>query len=257
MTQLQLNTHREGPESGTPIVLINGLFAALTSWDPVMPKLRSCNTLRYDGPGQGESEKPDRVYDMDLLMEALVEVLKAHHFPPTWLVGISNGGCIALEAARRLPEQVLGVVAADCYDRISPLLQLKLDSWLAAHEKGGPCHRFDVATPWIWSNRILREHPELPAYYRAKADQHQPHAVRNLILGALNHQIDVTQIQQPVLLLCGEEDLLTPPFEMRDMAQRLPNGRFQMVPGAHASLLEHPDIFNDTILPFIEATHVG
>ena len=222
-----------------------------------MPKLIHFNTLRYDGPGQGESEKPDRVYDMDLLMEAFEQVLQRHQWPATWLVGISNGGCIALEAARRFPKRVLGVVAADCYDRISPLLQLKLDSWLAAHQKGGPCHRFDIATPWIWSNRILRENPELPAYYRARAHQHQPHAVRNLILGALSHQIDVTQIQQPVLFLCGEEDLLTPPFEMREMAQRLPGAQFHIVPGAHASLLEHPEIFRDTILPFIEAAHVG
>ncbi len=248
---MKLHHRIDGPEDGPPLILVNGLFADLTSWDPAMPHLAAFRVLRYDGRGQGQSPKPEGPYTLELLLGDLVALLDARDWPPSAVAGISNGGCVALALAAHSPERVTAVAAADCYDRVTPLLRLKIASWLAAHEVGGPAHRFDVATPWIWSEALLAQHPELVDFYRGKAAEQPEQAVRGLLEGALTHAIDVAAITCPALLVAGEEDLLTPPRLMRSMTDRITEARFATVAGGHASLLEHPEHWGAVIVPFL------
>lgn len=254
---MKIHWRTDGDPNGIPLILVNGLFADLHSWDNAMPFLQDFHVLRYDGRGQGESDQPQGPYLLDHLINDLHQAMDEAQWPATWMVGLSNGGTIVLEAARRYPDKVNGIVAADCYNRLSPLMKLKVNSWLEAHKIGGPTHRFDIAAPWIWSEAILKAHPEMVAFYRDKAAERQDHIAQALLEGALEHDVPIDQINAPCLMLAGEEDVFTPPFTMNAMAQAMPRGQFMTVPGAHASLLEHPTIFRDTIIPYIEEHHVG
>jgi 3-oxoadipate enol-lactonase len=247
----------DGPGEGIPLILLNGLFADLHSWDGAMAHLKDFRVLRYDGRGQGCSPSPEGIYDLATLLGDLLEVLDEAAFPSAHVVGISNGGCLGLELAAATPARVRRLVAADCYLSVSPLSRLKIQSWLLAHETGGPTHRFDIAAPWVWSEATLADNREAIAAYREKATSHSDRAVQGLLRGALSHQIDGAAIVAETLLLAGSEDLLTPPFCMRAMAEILRAARFQEVAGAHASLLEYPHIFAETIVPFLrEDSHV-
>ena len=55
MARLRYRLEGEGP----PVVLLNGIFQRLESWDPVLPHLTGFTLLRYDMRGQGESEAPE------------------------------------------------------------------------------------------------------------------------------------------------------------------------------------------------------
>jgi len=255
---VSLHYRIDGADDGIPLVLLNGLFADLHSWDGAMPHLSGYRVLRYDGRGQGRSPSPPGIYDLETLLADLASVLERATFPAAHIVGISNGGCLGLALAAAMPSRVRCLVAADCYLSVSPLARLKIMSWLRAHEVGGPTHRFDIASPWVWSEATLAEHTEAVAHYRAKAAAHSDAAVQGLLRGALGHAIDPAAIAAPTLLLAGSEDLLTPPFSMREMATRIRRATFREVRGAHASLLEFPDIFVETIVPFLrEVDHVA
>ncbi len=169
------------------------------------------------------------------------------------LVGLSNGGRVALDYACRFKNNLEAIVACDTYDVITPLLKAKLSSWLLAHEEGGPLHRFDIATPWIWGEEVFAKKSELILSYRDKADFMMDHVVRNLILGALETNIDVTKIDCPVLLLAGDQDLLTPVAYHELMKSKMKNAELAIVNSGHASLLEKPTIMEKTILPWIVA----
>lgn len=244
-----LRARLEGSAGAMPVVLCNGLFAALESWDRAMPYLQACRVLRYDARGQGLSPKPEGPYSLEQHVEDLHQLMQ--DFEPAFMVGISNGGSVALAYAAMHPEMVRGVIAADCHAQTSSLLRLKLESWLKAHEVGGPSHRFDVAAPWIWSQAILDQAPDLLHTYRAKAAEMPDHAVRALIEGALGVQIALERITAPVLLLTGEADVLTPASEMRQMQERIRHATWEATPGGHASLLEYPEIFGETIVPML------
>jgi len=56
-----------------------------------------------------------------------------------------------------------------------------------------------------------------------------------------------------VLVVCGEDDKLTPPDHSAEICRILPDASFVAVPGAgHVALLERPDIVNAALLEFLE-----
>lgn len=229
---------------------MNGLFADLTSFDGAAFYLDGkYQLLRYDCRGQGKSPKPDVVYSLEDHVLDLQELVMKHDLKNIIIVGLSNGARVALEYATRFP--VMGIVACNTYDIPSPLLKAKLGSWLRAHEESGPLHRFDIATPWIWGEETFKNKNELILSYRDQAGLTLDHVVKNLILGALVTDIDVSKINCPVLLVAGSEDLLTPVFYHEEMLTKLKNGQLEIVKAGHASLLEKPGIMEKTILPWI------
>jgi 3-oxoadipate enol-lactonase len=171
-------------------------------------------------------------------------------------VGLSNGGRIAMEFSVRHPDKVKALVAMDTYDEPTPLLKAKLNSWKVAHEVGGPLHRFDIATPWIWGEEVFNSKHELLLSYREKASTLRPHVVKALIDGALQTTIDITKINTPTLLVVGEEDLLTPPFNHQKMVKKIPHGKLVIVPGGHASVIERPNIMEKYVLPWLLDLHL-
>ena len=230
---------------------MNGLFADLTSLDKAAFYLKDkFQILRYDCRGQGLSPKPNAVYTLEdhvMDLQDLLNRLDISHFI---LIGLSNGGRIVLEHSRRF-KTAQAVVACDTYDIISPLLKAKLTSWLRAHEESGPLHRFDVATPWIWGEEVFSLNSELILSYRDKAGLTLDHVVKNLILGALETDIDISEINCPVLLVAGDEDLLTPISYHEAMLKKCKNGELVIVNSGHASLIEKPMIMDQTILPWL------
>jgi pimeloyl-ACP methyl ester carboxylesterase len=54
-------------------------------------------------------------------------------------------------------------------------------------------------------------------------------------------------------VVCGEEDVLTPPEIHREMAENIPNARLELIPGCgHLTPLEAPDRLNDLMLEWLE-----
>lgn len=208
--------------------------------------------LRYDCRGQGKSPKPEGVYYLEDHVNDLRGVLEEKKLGKILLVGLSNGARISMEYARRYPEEVVAVVACDCFDMATPMIKAKLGSWLMAHETGGPLHRFDIATPWIWGEDVFNEKSELFLSYREKAGSLPDHVVRALLLGAMETDIDVSKLNCPMLFVAGREDLLTPPFNHEKMAAKAKHGEFKMSEGGHAGLIEKPGIMDNVILPWIE-----
>lgn len=251
-----LNSLLEGTkskESDPTIVMINGLFADLTSFDGAVFYLRpKYRFLRYDCRGQGKSPKPELIYHLEDHVMDLVDLLQGLNLGKILLVGLSNGARIALEYARRFPENVVAVVACDTFDDPTPMIKAKLGSWLLAHETGGPLHRFDVATPWIWGEDIFNEKSELFLSYREKAGSLENHVVSGLILGAMQTKINLSEIECPILFVAGAEDLLTPPFLHEKMTKKAQNAEFVLAPGGHAGLIERPAIMDKQIIPWIE-----
>jgi 3-oxoadipate enol-lactonase len=207
--------------------------------------------LRYDCRGQGGSDKPESIYTLDDHVSDLEDLIKHYQLEKIILIGLSNGGRIAMEFAIRHPEIVKALVAMDTYDEPTPMLKAKLNSWKMAHDVGGPLHRFDIATPWIWGEEVFNSKHELLLSYRDKAATLRPHVVKSLIDGALQTTIDLTKLKTKTLLICGEEDLLTPPFNHQKMLAKLIDGKLIIVPGGHASVIERPNIMEKFILPWL------
>ncbi len=232
------------------IVCINGLFTSRQSWKISAEILRvNFRVFTYDGRGQGEGPRPNEAYRFSELLSDLSETLDAAGVRETFLLGISQGGRIALKFAELFPARALGVMAADTYHELTPLLRLKINSWLVAHRAGGALTRFDIAAPWIWSEAVLRERPELYEFYRSRSNIENARVIERLIESSLEGSVDLGKIECPVVYVVGEEDCLTPMHQHRRMASLTAQAAVVEVRGGHASLLEFPESLGERVLP--------
>ena len=62
------------------------------------------------------------------------------------------------------------------------------------------------------------------------------------------------RITAPTLVIVGEQDRLTPPWVVSELASAIPGARFEIIKGggsSHAALLERPDEFNQLVTEFL------
>jgi 3-oxoadipate enol-lactonase len=60
------------------------------------------------------------------------------------------------------------------------------------------------------------------------------------------------EIRVPTLIVCGAEDVLTPPAESEAMQRAIAGSRLEIIPRAgHLANLENPEPFNTTLLGFL------
>jgi pimeloyl-ACP methyl ester carboxylesterase len=245
--------------------------------------LKGVRVVCYDQPGHGRSGRLDRgEYTIDLLGAALVRVIE--EAAPTGrllLVGHSMGGMAIMAVADAVPElfkpegRIAGVVlTSTSAGELSgvtfglpqvlvrfrkPLLPLISGAgWVTA----GMLDRAREASTdlaWLLTRRYgfgsTRPSPALVSYVERMNSATRTESVarylrtiythdRVMALGALS--------EIPVLVICGDEDLLTPVEHSQAICQALPTAELVVIPkGGHVALLEHHEAVNAVFVPFV------
>lgn len=73
--------------------------------------------VRYDARGNGLSDRDPTDYSLDALVADLEAVVDAAQLPSFALLGMSQGGAVAVEYARRHPDRVASLVLLGAYSR--------------------------------------------------------------------------------------------------------------------------------------------
>lgn len=235
------------------IVLINGLFSAKEHWLPATQYLSDhFQILSFDGRHQGELAGIKEEVSLNSCVEDLNDLLKSLNIHACFLVGISQGGRVALEMAVKYSSKVKGLIVAGTYHKLDKALKDKLLIWKKANEQGGGAERFKAAGPWIWSKDSLEKNESELNQYKESASSFPIHSAQALIEMALeDYEINISHIDTPTLILTGVEDILTPISHHRSILEKIPKAKLKKIPGAHASLFENPSIFKEEIVPFL------
>lgn len=259
-TGVTLRARVDGPEGAPTVVLINGIFMNIAAWDGLAALLTPrYRLLRYDGRGQGASDKPAGPYTVGQHTDDLAALLAALAPDPVHLVGLSNGALVALELASRSPERLRSLSLFDGFARVDALLRAVLRSWRSALELGGSAGRFDVATPWVWGHAFLEEHEDTVLGFREGAAAIPAEPVRALVEGALRYGEEgrdaldgVRRYRGPLLCGVGDGDVLSPPRYSQEILAAAGRGHLVTLADAgHAAPVERPDATADALLPFL------
>ena len=152
------------------IVLVYGAGGSLDEWSRVFgPLLRFGMVVAYNRPGTGRSSRPTEPQTGALIVGTLRDLLTAIEAPPPYiLVGHSLGGLYVQLFARRLPEDVCGVVLVEAThpdDRAIAGLQAR---WIRALDAvlgiGNPLRRGRGFDETRWVDRTCRQIEQAPPF---------------------------------------------------------------------------------------------
>jgi len=247
-----------GEATASPLVFVNGIFQDTTGWSLHVRRFRDrFRCLVYDCRGQGRSARPPGPYRIERHAADLLGLLDALRIRRPSIVGLSNGGAVAMTFAAAHPDRVRALVLVDTFARADGALRAKLRAWRVALDAGGPALRFDVSVPWNFSAAFLEAHePELGAL-RELALAWDPDAMRALMAGSAEHDARdaLSRITAPTLVLVGEQDVLAPPWMAREVAGAIQGAQLRQIAGAgHAMPIEKAEEFCTAVRDFLEST---
>lgn len=251
--ELYYETH--GDDAAAPLVFVNGIFQDTTGWSLHVRRFADRRCLVYDCRGQGRSAKPAGPYRIEQHSNDLLSLLDALRIDRADVVGLSNGGAVAMTFAATNPARIARLVLVDTFAYADAALRAKLRSWEAALDAGGPGLRYDVAVPWNFSRAFLEQHARDLPLLRQIALALDADAMRALMAGSSAHDARtlLPRITARTLVLVGAEDVLAPPWTAREIADAIPNADLQTIAGAgHAMAIERLDEFCDALRRFFD-----
>jgi pimeloyl-ACP methyl ester carboxylesterase len=234
------------------MVLINGLAEQAESWFMNVVAWREQfdvhqpNLLSYEGEvlhRRIEQGLPLTVdFFVDQLQEYLTQFVQAG---PYFLVGNSMGGKIAVEYTARYPDQVAR-------------LALLCPSGLSGEERLPFVEGVRRNDPAAIVESVFFDHglvdPGLVSYYQRQfRSRRWRTGVLRTVRGTMEHRVcnRLAEINQPTLVVVGENDQIVDPQEAIAAAHRLPNGRVKVLSQCgHAPQMEKPDIVNQLVIEF-------
>jgi pimeloyl-ACP methyl ester carboxylesterase len=240
------------------VCLFNGLAMSTKSWHSFLPELTGeLDVLLYDYLGQGASDDAALPgAPISAFGDALAAILGAAGIASVHAVGVSYGGFVAAEFARRHPERVRTLTLSGVLLTKETLFSIYQDLSLRFYA-GGPS-LFDLYTRYLYE-KIFAE--EFVARAGEKLETmrkgfHDRYAGRIDALVRLTEAQDpffaaleenaasFAAISCPVLVLAGAEDRAIPPSQQRKICSAIPHAVYEEIAGAgHVVYLEKPEVF--------------
>lgn len=246
-----------------------------------LSQMDGVRTVSYDQPGHGRSGRLEKgEYTLDLLGAALLRVIEQTTEPNSTvvLVGHSMGGMAIMAMADQAPElfAVDGRIAGVALISTSaggvtfgmpevlvrfrkPLLPLISGAgWVTA----GMLDRAREASTdlaWLLTRRYGfgsgSVSPALVSYVERMNSATRTESVARYLRSLYTHDrvLALGAFKEiPVLVMCGDADLLTPVEHSEALCDALPHAELVVIgDGGHVALLEHNEAVNAVLLPFI------
>ena len=240
---------------GPPAVLVNGIGTPAAMWAPLMAHLAGIRLFAVDLPGYGLTDGPLR-FARELRGNAvrfLDGVADALELPAVPFVANSLGSLFTSWLALDRPGRVSALVHVGCPAMAlgtSAPLPMRI---LAVRPAGRLMTRLQPPSRRQVEGlgKMVNEHPLVPELVDLLvATERLPH-FRGVFLSTLHTLLrlrgsrpatrltaeDLARIEQPALLVWGEDDPFGPPAVGERMVEVMPSAELEIVPGGHAPWL--------------------
>jgi len=247
-----LRIHAQSAGEGIPFLLHSGVWNEMHQWGALRDHLHGFRVITYDAPGIGSSEVPPSPMSMRGLADIGAGILDRLGVSSAHVMGVSFGGAVAQQMALSHPERVDRLVLASTSfgglalpGRLSALLHMM-------HPGGYHPDRLARSAGAMFGGK-MRTQPELAANLSmTKPGSRQARMFRLSALAGWTSLPYLSLIRHQTLVLCGDDDPVTPHVNHRVMARLIPSARLHTVTGGgHLALLDSAHELGPVISAFL------
>jgi pimeloyl-ACP methyl ester carboxylesterase len=166
---------------------------------------------------------------------------------------------VALELALAHPGCVRSLALLTPFVRAEGRLLAVLDAWCRLGAEASREALAAAIVPWLFSPHFLADGARRARATHAFAESAAAipaatlrRAAAGLRAWSGTREADLGKLRVPVLVIAGDDDLLTP--RGPELARAIPGARCVVVPGAHAAALESADAVNAALLEHLAAS---
>jgi len=256
-----IQTRYETYGSGPALIFASGLGGTGAYWAPQIEAFAKHYTVvTYDQRGAGQSDHPEGPYSIETLADDLHALILALDLDRPVLIGHSTGGAIGQVLAAREPELLSAMV--------------QYASWAQSDAHFNWCFRMRRAllegtsleeyvhgsALFLYPPDHLRAHAETlsPALLASVANFPARETVLHRIDAIMAHDATalLSSIRTPTLVTCAQDDILTPPYQSRLLAEAIPGAQLKIVAqGGHSFSETQTEQFNLIALAFLAETN--
>jgi len=236
----------EFSDSLPTLVMIHGAGGCSQVWQNQTRHLKnSVNALALDLPGHGKTEVPAR-NTVEACAHWLSEVLNTLFEKPVFLMGHSFGGAIVQQTALLYPDLLRGVILVGTGSRLK-VAPAFLEGLLNDFEK-----TVDTIVAFAYASgadaSMIREGARL----MKEAGSVVVHG-DFLACDRFDLRSEVAKIQHPCLIICGDQDKLTPLSLSDSLNKSIAGSRLEIIPSAgHTVMIEKYEDLNACVMDFLE-----
>jgi pimeloyl-ACP methyl ester carboxylesterase len=262
---------RFGTGERETICLLNGLAMHTKAWYAFVPLLLDeYDVLLWDYLGQGESSQDDVPYDIPRFCDYLTLIVDELGIDRFHLMGISYGGFVGLDYARRYQGRLKTLTISGILLSHETLFDMYEDISLRFYRSS--LEVFELYTHYMYE-KIFGEtfvktvqdklgKMRQNFYERFKDKRHcliRLTEAQDPFFAALDdRRTEYHAIQTPTLVMAGAEDRAIPAWVQRKLCDILPNVRFEPVADSgHVVYLEKPALFFGNLKRFAKAGDLG
>jgi len=250
----------QGFESSKPVVaFLNGTLQSTVYWKTHGMALKDrFRVLMYDARAQGKSDLGEGKLSLEGHTEDFSGLLKHLRVEKAHLIGLSHGAKVAFACAVYLPECVDRLVLCSVGARQTCRARLILKSWLEILMRSDLETLAWVSLPVAFGENFLHQNQKiLDNIVKAMVRRNKKQSLIAHLEAMTGYPL-LSQIAQnvhgPVLVLSGSDDLLVKESDAGQLAM-ICNGRHDHFTGVgHSIPAEAPEVFNKTILQFLDRT---
>lgn len=256
---------RRGPDvdgERPPLVLLHGFCLNAGLWAGQLDGLgRRWPTVALDLRGFGSSVpvQDDRQPSIEVMADDVAETLRLLGRRPAIVCGLSMGGYVAMALARRAPELLAGLVLADTKQEADDEARRAERERVASTVERERSVRvvLEEVAPSFTGATTRRRRPEAQALVDTlvAATPYEAAAwASRAMAGREDSAATLRALEAPVLVVVGDEDVVSPPAGAFAMASGLRDGSFACLPTAgHLSPAEVAPAFDACVASFLEA----
>jgi len=246
---------------GDPFVLIHGADATLKNWSKqVFVFSKKHQVILYDNRGFGRSEAPEKGYSRDIYADDLHGLLHHLGIHKASILGYSMGGGTALSFTLKYQEMVKALILVDTGTGGFTIDEERRKRMLTSMELAktrGMGEVFDL-TMDVFSPDFMKSYPEEVNRYRTFFAENSAESYVRRAQESLSNPNPpqdlaprLSEIKVPTLLIFGELDTAFPNADL--FHKGIPHAQLLSIPNCgHATYFEQPELFNETVLKFLE-----
>ncbi len=241
---------------GPTVLFLHGFPLSLGMWDAQEALSDRYRIVRFDARGHGGSSVGDAALTMERIADDAAVLIERLRLGPVILAGCSMGGYAAFAFARKHPSLLRGLILVDTRAGADSPEARKGRGELAAKVMAeGAQPALDAFLPKLVGETTKATGADVIAKLKDMILKTPKQGISDALHG-IAARPDSTpflrEIVVPTLVICGEEDVITPRAEAEILQKGIKGAELAIIPkSGHLPPMETPEAFNRILAGFL------